>query len=427
MTFKPFKLFTFALLFLVVLAGCGSSTTNSGENTNASSGPVEIEFWHAMSGNLGEELEAITKEFNEKHEDINVKLVFMKDYPTITNKFQLALQSKQYPALLQLDDATLQTFASSGHLHELNDSITESNLELDDYVDGFIEAASQDDSIYGLPLNRSVPMLYYRKDIFEQNGIDPSRIETWEGVRSVSNELVEKGAIDIGFEPIRYPWFFSGLAWSNGAELGDTAEEVSLNSPEAKEALQFWGDMIHKDGVSKVHYGGEGWAYWYDTIGDLSKGKAAMVTGSTADMAAMDENIGAAFFPKFEGEELRVPIGGSSGVIPKEASDEQKQAAFQFMTYFSKPEVTAQWSKGTGYLPVRYSAKENMQEFLSENPNFEVAVDELKYARPTPLFPKWNQVETEAINKAFDQVFVEGISADKALDDAQKKAENIVK
>ncbi|WP_349410062.1 ABC transporter substrate-binding protein [Pseudalkalibacillus sp. SCS-8] len=418
------KMLAITMILLLVVTGCGTGSSEGSKSGDK----VEIEFWHAMSGNLGDSLKKITDDFNKKHDDIHVKLVFMKDYPTITNKFQLALQSKQLPALVQLEDPTLQTLASSGHLQSLDGMIEEKGMDLTDYVDGFVDAASQDEKLYGLPLNRSVPVLYYRKDIFKKEGIDPARIETWEGVREVSNELVDKGAVNYGFEPIRYPWFFSALAWSNGAELADDPSKLKLDSPESIEALQHWGDMIHEDRVSKVHYGGEGWAYWYDTIADLNDGKAAMVTGSTADMGPMDSSkIGAAFMPKFEGEELSVPIGGTSGVIPKGATKEQKKAAFEYMSYFTQPEVTAQWSKETGYLPVRKSAKEDMQNFFKENPNFKVAVDQLDFARPTPLFPKWNQVENEAINKAFDRVFVDGMSAEEALKEAQEKAEKILK
>ncbi|MBY6036665.1 ABC transporter substrate-binding protein [Fictibacillus nanhaiensis] len=418
------KIISITLILLLFVAGCGSQT-----NKNSQSGDkVEIEFWHSMSGNLGKSLKKITDDFNKKHENIHVKLVFLKDYPTITNKLQLALRSNNAPALVQLEDPTLQTFAASGHLQSLNEMIEQENVDLKDYVDGFVEAASVKDQIYGLPLNRSVPVLYYNKEIFEKAGIDPSRIETWEGVQEVSKELVKKGEVQYGFEPIRYPWFFSSLVWSNGAELSNDPAKLKLDTPESTEALQLWGDMIHKDKVSKVHYGGEGWAYWYDTMADLTEGKAAMVTGSTADMGTMDSSkIGAAFMPKFEGNDLSVPIGGTSGVIPKTADGEQKKAAFEFIKYFSEPDVTAQWATETGYLPVRFSAKEKMSEVLSENPNYKVAIDELKYARPTPLFPNWNQVENEAINKAFDQVFVDNVPADKALKEAQIQAEKMLK
>ncbi|MCF6136623.1 ABC transporter substrate-binding protein [Pseudalkalibacillus berkeleyi] len=417
------KFIVLSLVILLFVSGCGPLSNSSSESGEK----VEIEFWHAMSGNLGGSLEKITDDFNKKHDNIHVKLVFLKDYPTITNKLQLALQSKDVPALVQLEDPTLQTFASSGHLQSLNEMIQKEDLNTGDYVDSFMKSASHDGKFYGLPLNRSVPILYYNKDVFKKAGINPDQINSWKGVREVSNELVDKGAVQYGFEPIKYPWFFTGLARSNGAELSNDPEQIKLDSPEAAEALQLWGDMIHKDKVSKVHYGGEGWAYWYDTIADVTEGKAAMVTGSTADMGSMDgEKIGAKPMPTFKGEELSVPTGGTSGVIPKNASEEQQQAAFEFIKYFSEPDVTEQWAKETGYLPVRHSAIEKMESFFEKNPNFKVAVEELKHAKPTPLFPSWNEIENEAISKAFDQVFVDNVPAEEALKNAQKKAEKIL-
>lgn len=412
--------------FAMTTAGCSKAPATEPPKKE----PVQIEFWHGLGGKLGEVLEGQIKKFNESHPDIVVKGVFYSDYATLNQKLQAAIVAGNPPAIAQLEDFGIQQLAAAGRLAPLDDLIAnDPGFDLKDYVQGFINAASYQGKIYGIPLNRSTPILFYRKDILAKQGIDVSKLQTWEGVREVSKKLVDDKVVQYGFEPIKITWFFVSLVRSNGGDLMSADnKDIVFDSPEAAAALQFWADMIHKDKTATVHYGGQGWAYWYDTINDVMQGKAAMYTGSTGDQGDLDEKIiGAAFMPRFNGKEFSVPIGGANGAILAGTNEDQKKAAFEFLKWFTSKEETAYWAQQTGYMPVRYSAAEAMKQFFAEHPNFAVAVDQLKYARPVPLIPSWSQIDNEAITPALDEVYVNNTSAAKALGKAAEKARDILK
>lgn len=72
------------------------------------------------------------------------------------------------------------------------------------------------------------------------------------------------------------------MALSNGgAMLSDDNRTVLINSEpwiEAWEAVRKW---IHEDDIMAIHYGGQGWEYWYDTMDDVLQDKAGGYTGSS--------------------------------------------------------------------------------------------------------------------------------------------------
>lgn len=429
---------TLVLAVMVVLGGCGGRQAAPQAQAPAQPAPaqpapaqpakmVEIEFWHGLGGKLGESMQAMIDDFNKANPTIKVKGVFLSDYSAVAQKLQAAMAAGNAPAMAQLRDGDVQRFAAAGKLAALNDFIDkEPGFDIKDVVPGFLEATSYQGKIYGLPLNRSTPLLFYRKDILQANGIDPKELETWEGVRKVSQELVKKGAVKYGVVPIKDAWFFYSLIRSAGApEMVDG--KINLDAPQAAKALQLWADLIHKDKVATVHYGGQGWAYWYDSINDVMQGRAAMYTGSTGDQSDLDQKIiGATFMPKFAGQEHSVPFGGGNGGILADAKPEQKEAAWKFIKWFSDKEQTARWATRTGYMPVRFSAAAAMADFFKENPNFKVAVDQLKYAKSTPVIPEWSKVEAEAITPALEQVHVNNKPSAEALQEAARKAREIL-
>jgi sn-glycerol 3-phosphate transport system substrate-binding protein len=77
------------------------------------------------------------------------------------------------------------------------------------------------------------------------------------------------------------------------------------------------------------------------------------------------------------------PTGGAGLAILAAAPSERKRAAFEFIRFAARPENVAFWSTTTGYLPVTKSARESseMRKYFRENPDFEVAVDQLSKTR----------------------------------------------
>src|SRR2546421_1516732 len=105
---------------------------------------------------------------------------------------------------------------------------------------------------YGIPFNRSVPILYWNRDRFQKAGISGPP-KTWAEVAAIAPKLTQEGAGGpgakvFGFMPINQWWFFQAMTWSNGGEM------VSPHMERAPVASQAAGGGV-PGGTGPVHRG----------------------------------------------------------------------------------------------------------------------------------------------------------------------------
>ena len=70
---------------------------------------VEIQWWHAMGGELGQKLEKIANDFNASQADYKVVPVFKGSYPEAMTAAIAAFRARQNPALLRTLTDVAQT------------------------------------------------------------------------------------------------------------------------------------------------------------------------------------------------------------------------------------------------------------------------------------------------------------------------------
>ena len=107
------------------------------------------------------------------------------------------------------------------------------------------------------------------------------------------------------------------------------------------------------------------------------------------------------------------------------ASAEAKQGAFDFLTYLTNTEHTANWSLKTGYIAVRLSAQEDpaYAAYAAENPQILIPLKQAaEIGAPFVLDPTGNEIYA-ALDIACDLVQIELIDAQEALDEAAKEAQ----
>ena len=70
--------------------------------------------------------------------------------------------------------------------------------------------------------------------------------------------------------------------------------------------------------------------------------------------------------------------------------------AWEFIKFFISPEITAEWSVRTGYLPIRRSAARTkvLQDFFARHPRNRVPFDTIPYGRREPSVAGWQAVRT---------------------------------
>lgn len=171
--------------------------------------------------------------------------------------------------------------------------------------------------------------------------------------------------------------------------------------------------------------GGQGWEYWYKTIDQVMTGNAGSYTGSSGDRGDLDfSKIDARKQPGLNGHEAKPVAGGLNMAIPKITEQEEKDAAFEWITYFTSAEVQAKWSQTIGYVPVRESTVDvpEYKQFLEENPYANIPFEQSLTASPVFIDPTGGKIN-DALTIAADKVELENISAKEALDEANQVAQ----
>ena len=421
---------------ILVLAACGNSeaTGSSGDSGSESegNGPIEITYWYAWGDKIGENNENLVEQFNEMQDEIHVTAEFQGSYDELHSKTQAAFAAGNAPEVTQNEIASIETFAKSGMTQDLTAFVEEDadEVDMDDFNPGLMGNSYVDDKLYGLPYLRSTPIVYINKTMFEEKGIDPASIQTWEDFQSAAENLTDDEHVGIS-TPVDI-WFYEAFVAQAGGEMVNENGEIAFNGEGGVEALNLWKEMVEA-GTMRVP-GGEPLQAADMARQDFATGRAGMYFSSTADLTLMlqlaEENgyeLETIMFP--ENEQRSVPTGGANLVMTTGLDEEKQQAAWEFIKFMTAPEQTAYASEYTGYLPSRLSAVESdtMQELYEEKPQFKVAVDQLQYGNARPMIEGYPEVVKILIEEIQRLMLDPSLEAGDVLDQAAERSANVIK
>ncbi|MBT9281119.1 MAG: extracellular solute-binding protein, partial [Hydrogenibacillus schlegelii] len=172
--------------------GSTAEATNAGNFPTRLSGPVEITFWHAMTGHHEEALRAIADRFMADHPDIRIKLVGQGNYGDLQEKLTAAAKSKTLPVMAQVIETWVTDFKQNGLVTDLTPYIEHPDIgwtkeELDDIVEVFRKANQWDGRYFSLPFSKSTQILFYNTDLFQERGVKVPK--TWDELRQAAEKL----------------------------------------------------------------------------------------------------------------------------------------------------------------------------------------------------------------------------------------------
>lgn len=439
-------------LILSMLQACGQSNTSSPSGTsnqqpssnNASTEtnnaesiltqltkPVEITFWHAMTGHHEETLQKIADDFMKQHTNIKVTLVSQGGYGDLQQKLTAAAKSKTLPTMSQAYEEWINDDIQNNLVVDLtpyieNATVGWSQDDLNDIVEVFRKANNWDGHYYGMPFNKSTRILFYNTDYLKDKHVDVPK--TWDELRDAAEKLTfesnGKKVIGMGFENSVGNEFSMWVRQAGGQFINEQTGAVEFNSPEGKKALTFLRGMFEQ-GIARLA-GEDG--YMSNPFG---RGDVAMYIGSSAGIPfvakAAEGNIhwSAAVLPK--DKVSATPFAGTSVTVYQSATPEQRLAAWEFIKFLINTDNTALWAKETGYLPVRYSAlqSDTWKQYVEKNPVYGVGEQQFDAGFFDPRILGMNAVYT-ALGKEIEAALLGQKSVDQALEDAAKAAQEAI-
>ncbi|SNT75250.1 sn-glycerol-3-phosphate ABC transporter substrate-binding protein UgpB [Paracoccus seriniphilus] len=415
---------------------------------SAANAKTDIQWWHAMGGELGAKLEEIVKGFNESQDEYNVIPSYKGTYPETMTAAIAAFRAKQQPAIVQVFEVGTGTMmAAEGAIVPVHQLMQDQGVPFDQ--DAFLPAVvgyytDTDGNMLSMPFNSSTPILYYNKDIFEKAGLDPDTPpKTWGEMEEFSRKIIDSGAASCGFTTGWISWIqtenFS--AWHNqpiGTEqngFGGLDAKLTVNGPvQAKHwaNLKKWAD----EGIFK--YGGP---VGGDNAPPMFYSQdCAMIMNSSASRAgvianATDFELGYGMLPYYddvEGAPQNSIIGGATLWVLSGRPDEEYAGAARFFEYLSSPEVQADWHQFSGYLPITQAAYDlgKEQNYYDQNPGSEVALQQITLNAPTEnskglRFGNYVQIRG-IIDEEFEQMLSGSKDAQEALDSVVERGNKLI-
>ncbi|GAA1713721.1 sugar ABC transporter substrate-binding protein [Isoptericola hypogeus] len=181
-------------------------------------------------------------------------------------KLQAAVAGNKVPDVFYIETASLQSYVSSGVLMDITDKVAEQGADLDNIweygldsyrFDGSVQGTSEG-RLYGLPKDIGPFAFGYNADMLEKAGIerpDPDEPLTWDEWLKICQKLTQDtdgdGEVDQWGTGLNVQWNSQAFVWSNGGDwTNEDFTEVTVDTPEFAEAIQFIADLTNEHGVT---------------------------------------------------------------------------------------------------------------------------------------------------------------------------------
>lgn len=389
--------------------------------------PVTIEYWHIFSETFGgPSIRDVVNRFNASQSQVRVVEKFQPgSYVGLLTNLQAAIAARRPPAVAVVGysavDYVMNNFpfvpaAQMPGVQEILNSYSPKLLALGGQKDGKQQ---------GLPYSLSVPVIYYNADLFKAAGLDPDKFPTtWDGVLQAALAIKARTG---KFGLMLWngdTWLIQGLVESNGGRFLSTDNKtVMLNSAAAKEALQFYSDLINVHKVTPLITFREAEASFY-------RGEIAMQVASIGALQnylrSSNFDVRTAAWPSFGTKQRRVAGGGN--VLFAFATDPKDQAAaWKFIRFLLSSEGITLWTTGTGYVPVIARVAE-AQKIKPPHPLVKPSLETLAFVVRWQNFPGTQGLQAERTVLDAVNAFLSGkTTVSEALDDASRKITEIIR
>jgi len=415
----------------------------------AAQAQTEIQWWHAMGGELGQKLEEIVAGYNASQSDYKVVPTYKGTYTETMTAAIAAFRAGEQPDIVQVFEVGTGTMmAAEGAIYPVYQLMADMGEDFDQsaYLPAVVGYYTDTDgNMLSMPFNSSTPILYYNKDVFEKAGLDRETApKTWGEVEEFSKKIMESGAANCGFTTGWISWVqlenFS--AWHNQPigtlenGFGGLDTELTVNGPVQ---VKHWDNLAkwQKDGL--FQYGGPGGGT--DSPPKFYAQECAMYMNSSASRAgvvanAKDFEVGYGMLPYYDdvdGAPQNSIIGGATLWVLQGHPEEEYKGVADFFSYLSSAEVQADWHQFSGYLPITQAAYDLgiEQGYYEKNPGSDVAIKQITLNAPTEnskglRFGNYVQIRN-VIDEEFQRLLAGDVDAQGALDTLVERGNALIR
>jgi sn-glycerol 3-phosphate transport system substrate-binding protein len=406
---------------------------------------TDIMWWHAMSGELGRQLEKLAADFNASQSEYRIVPSYKGNYTETVTAAIFAFRSRQQPAIVQVNEiATATMMAARGAIYPAFELMRDQSEAFSPAaylpaVTGYYADAAG--NMLSFPFNASTPILYYNKNLFRAAGLDPEIApKTWPEVGAAAKRLRASG-VACGFTTSWPSWInvenfsaFHNLPISTRANGFEGLDAVlNFNNPAM---VRHIAQLAEWQTTKVFDYSGRG------TTAEprFQNGECGIFMGSSATRADIMANskfeIGYGmlpYWPDVEGAPQNTSIGGATLWVLRDRPPAEYKGVAKFFGFLSKPEIQAAWHQNTGYLPITQAAFDltRAQGFYDRNPGTAISIEQITLKPPTENSRGVRLgsfvLVRDVIDDELEQAFSGKKSAQAAMDSAVERGNRLLR
>ena len=334
--------------------------------------------------------------------------------------------------VMQAESAWPVQFAANGYIADISDRFTEDMRA--EHLNAPVETSALEGKVYGIPFYTDAGMLYYRKDLLEENGIgEPPR--TWAELKQMTGEVQDGSAGRKVFTFIGAN-YDGGVVnalefiWNSGGDVLDPRDptKVVIDSPEAVEGLQIERSMV-TDGITPeavVNYQVQeayvpflrgdavfmrNWPFVYGLLSDPKQSKIK------------PEQVGVTVLP-VASNEIRSSSGLGGWNLAINAASDRQDEAWEFVRYMADPERQKERALEGGYMPTLENLYDD-RDVQEGVPVTRLAKQAFENARPRPKSPFYSDMSV-AMAERFSASLNGDITPKQAVEEIEKALQEII-
>lgn len=427
-----------ATMATTLVAGCGGGGKDA-EGGSGKDGTVKIQFMHQQVEQERQDVvQALIEGFEAENEGIEVESIPVNE-DDYDSKIVALGGSGELPAVIEYSQDQAKTsvsnqFTSVDAVQRVIDGVGE-----DAFYEGALEVTKTEDGegYVGVPLSSWVQGIWVNTTMIQEKGFDIP--ENWDDVLEIAKAFNDPANKKYGIAmPTSESTFteqvFSQFALSNNANVFDGDKNVTVNSPEMKEAVEYYKEL--------ASYSMPGSTEVAD-VKDAFVGKnAPMAMYSTYILGAVNEaGFAEDLALVLPNQKEPVAYGTITVLGIAEGMDEaQTEASEKFVSYLLEKENNITWLNMApgGIQPVLKEVSDDaaftdMAErkvYENLNDDIAIAVENLQLFGTVDgkNFAEMGDVtNTGAISKMINNVVVQNADVDQELATAQSAVEGLIK
>jgi sorbitol/mannitol transport system substrate-binding protein len=237
------------------------------------------------------DMQKLVNEFERLNPDLRVRFVTLPENQARDKITQsVATESGQFDVVMVSNYET-PIWAGNGWLQDLEPHIARTpGYDRDDIIAPIRNSLTYQGRLHAVPFYGEGSLMMYRKDLFEQAGLQMPQQPTWEQIAEFAEELDDKGAGRSGICLRGLPGWGECMSPVNtvlnafGGRWFDPAWNAQLTSPEVRRGVGFYVDLVRRHG--QVGASGHGFT---ECLTQFSQGDAAMMYDATSAAGTLED------------------------------------------------------------------------------------------------------------------------------------------